>query len=67
MCEDLTIVKQELAEKIKKRINDGYYERKIGMGEGEYPPLALMSWDDRNRYREYIFGIIDEVCKEVEV
>lgn len=40
--------------KLKNEIDEGYHERE------DYPPYALMPWDDRNRYREYIFKIIDE-------
>lgn len=53
--------KQELLdfiEKVKKEIDDGYHKR------DDYPPYAIASWDDRNRYRQYIFKILDEVASE---
>lgn len=48
----------ELAKEIKHKVDMGYHNR------DDYPPFALVSWDDRNKYREYIFRIIDEVCNE---
>jgi hypothetical protein len=43
---------------LKNTIDRGYHDRK------DYPPYALAAWDDRNRYREYVFKIIDELVKE---
>lgn len=43
---------------LKRAIDRGYHERT------DYPPYALTPWDDRNRYREYIFRIIDEQATE---
>jgi len=43
------------AQKLKDMIDRGYHDRQ------DYPPFALTAWDDRNRYREYVFRIIDEL------
>jgi len=47
----------ELIAKIKREIDNGYHNRE------DYPPYALMSWDDRNRYREYVFRIMNEFAQ----
>ena len=47
----------KLIEAIKREIDDGYHERI------DYPPYAIMSWDDRNLYREYVFKIMDEYAQ----
>ena len=47
----------ELIEKIKREIDNGYHSR------NDYPPYALASWDDRNRYREYVFKIMNEFAQ----
>lgn len=47
----------DLIQKIKREIDDGYHNRK------DYPPYALASWDDRSRYREYAFRIMDEFAQ----
>ena len=47
----------KLIEKIKREIDDGYHYR------NDYPPYALASWDDRNRYRQYVFKIMDEFAQ----
>jgi len=44
------------AEKIKREIDDGYHNQK----ESGYPPFALTAWEDRSRYREYVFKVIDK-------
>jgi hypothetical protein len=46
-----------LINKIKREIDDGYHRR------DDYPPYALVSWDDRNRYRQYVFKIMDEFAQ----
>jgi hypothetical protein len=46
------------ARTLKRLIDNGYHDR------DDYPPFALNSWDDRNRYREYVFKIIDEQVAE---
>ena len=43
---------------LKSTIDNAYHIRK------DYPPLALMAWDDRNRYRKYIFEIMDEILSK---
>jgi hypothetical protein len=48
----------EEAQAIKRTIDSGYHNR------SDYPPFALAPWDDRNRYREYVFKIIDEFIKK---
>lgn len=45
---------KEEAEDLKRKIDRGYHDR------DDYPPYAIESWTDRNRYREYVFKIIDE-------
>lgn len=47
----------ELIEKIKRKIDNGYHDRE------DYPPFALAAWDDRNRYRKYVFKIMDEFAQ----
>lgn len=47
-------MKASEAFQIKNAIDSGYRDR------NDYPPFAIAPWDDRNRYREYIFKIIDE-------
>jgi hypothetical protein len=42
----------DLIEKIKQEIDNGYHNR------DDYPPYAIMSWDDRSRYRAYVFKTI---------
>lgn len=49
---------KEEAQKLKDTIDWGYHNR------DDYPPFALTPWDDRNRYREYVFKIIDESVKD---
>lgn len=48
---------KEEALKLQRTIDDGYHNR------DDYPPFALMSWDDRNRYRKYVFKIIEEFIR----
>lgn len=50
-------MKKTEADEIKQAIEGGYHGRK------DYPPFALTPWDDRNRYREYVYRIIDEHVK----
>ncbi len=47
----------DLIKKIQREIDGGYHDRK------DYPPFALMSWDDRSRYRGYVFKIMDEFAQ----
>ena len=47
----------DLIEKIKREIDNGYHDRP------DYPPYALASWDDRNRYRAYVFKIMEEFAQ----
>lgn len=47
----------DLIEKIKREIDNGYSNR------DDYPPFALMAWDDRGRYREYVFKIMGEFAQ----
>lgn len=49
---------KEEAETLKNLIDRGYNKRK------DYPPFALEPWDDRNRYRAYVFTIIDEQVEQ---
>ena len=43
------------ADSLKNTIDSAYHRR------DDYPPYAVMSWDDRTRYRAYIFKLIDEM------
>ena len=45
---------KEEAEKLKRKIDNGYHDR------NDYPRYTIDPITDRNRYREYIFRIIDE-------
>jgi hypothetical protein len=47
-------MKKEEIQKIKNLIDRGYNDR------DDYPPFALNVIEDRNRYRAYIFKILDE-------
>ena len=49
--------REELIEKIKRAIDDGYHNR------DDYPPFAIMAWDDRSRYRKYVYKIMDEFAQ----
>lgn len=48
----------EVLEKLEDRIHNAYFN-------GEFPPYALASWDDRNRYIKWLLGVIAEL-KEKE-
>jgi hypothetical protein len=50
--------REEAKESIRKKIEGAYHERK------DYPPYALMSWDDRARYHQYIMKLIEEWANE---
>lgn len=45
-------------EKVLKTAMDGYHDRK------DYPPFALTSWDDRNRFIAYLKKINKELEEE---
>ncbi len=47
----------DLISKIKSEIDNGYHDR------SDYPPYAIMAWDDRTRYRLYVFKIMDEFAQ----
>jgi len=38
----------------------------IGLERGQYPPFALTAWDDRARFRQYVFDVIDEFVVKYE-
>ena len=40
--------------KFPTALTDGYHNRK------DYPPFAITSRDDRNRYREYVKRVLDD-------
>ena len=46
-----------LIEKIKQAIDNGYHDR------DDYPPFAIVSWDDRSRYKNYVYKIMDEFAQ----
>jgi len=46
---------KEESEKLKDEIDTGYHNP----GKNKYPPYALTAWDDRNRFREYVFRVIE--------
>ena len=48
---------QDDAKKLKDAIENGYYQR------DDHPPFALMAWDDRTRYKEYVFRVIDSLTE----
>ncbi len=47
-------------EEVIKTANDGYHNR------NDYPPYALASWTDRNRWIKYLEKINEELNKKVE-
>lgn len=50
------MIKEE-AQKFKDIVRRASWER------DDYPPYAIASWDDRNRYQGFIFKIIDELVE----
>ena len=40
---------------VMEKAQDGFHDR------GDYPPFALMSWDDRNKWNKYLEKINDEL------
>ena len=40
---------------VLNKANEGYHQR------DDYPPYALASWDDRNRWSQYLSKINDEL------
>lgn len=55
------MLKRVDAERLKSTIAAGYIVR------DDYPPYAIVSFEDRNRYRDYIFRIIDEQTEPEQV
>lgn len=53
-------MKRAEAEELKRKIDDGFYHQ----NDSGYPPYALTAWDDRKRFREYVFRVIDEQVEE---
>ena len=51
-------VKLSLGDRILRKANDGYHNR------DDFPPYAVMSWDDRLRWSAYIKKIADEIERE---
>lgn len=49
----------ETLEKVRRKINDAYHTR-LTAGPKDYPPLAIMGFDDRARYHAFIIKLIDE-------
>lgn len=48
---------------IMRELDAGY--RRITEGDSDkYPPFALTSWDDRNRYREYVERVLTRLESE---
>lgn len=45
---------KEEKEQLKRMIPNGYHTRK------DYPPFAINSWDDRNRFLDYVCRVIDD-------
>ena len=45
----------QVLDEIIREADRGYHNR------DDYPPYAIASWDDRNRYRDYILKIIEEI------
>lgn len=43
---------------VLRKAHDGYHNR------NDYPPFALASWDDRNRWCEYLEKINEELDKK---
>lgn len=44
-------------EDVMKAADDGYHNR------DDYPPYAIMAWDDRKRWREYVEKINKELSE----
>lgn len=45
---------------ILKELDDGYYDQE----KDDYPPFALTPWDDRERYRDYIYRVLRRLVDE---
>lgn len=51
---------QEFANALLKKLDDGYHNRE------DYPPFAIDSMTDRNRYRYYVRTVAAEFYQENE-
>ena len=49
---------------LRQKLQNAYYDR-LTKGPKDYPPYALMSWDDRAKYHAFILKLIDETEKEL--
>jgi len=50
--------RQEAVASIRRKIENAYSDR------NDYPPFALMAWDDRSRYHQFILKLLEEWANE---
>ena len=55
---------KEALERLRRKIEGAYHER-LTEGPKDYPPYAIMSWDDRAIYHRFILKLLDETMREV--
>lgn len=53
-----TLMRREQADNLIRRILHG--SSNVGRDKGQWPPYAVVSWDDRARFQQYIFDCIEE-------
>ena len=51
-------ITRDQADAIIHKLDGGYHDR------GDYPPYAVMSWDDRKRYREYLINVLADMIEK---
>ena len=47
-----------------RTLDSGYRKITNPKDPDQYPPFALTSWDDRNRYRAYVERVLTRLEKE---
>lgn len=52
------VITRDQADAIIHKLDGGYHDRE------DYPPYALVSWDDRNRYRKYLINVLADMIEK---
>ena len=55
------------ADRLIREISGRYSSRPISLERGHYPPFALVAWEDRSRFLQYIEAVIDDFVDAVPV
>lgn len=55
--------KVEVLEKLKRKIENAYYDR-TSKNQKDYPPFKLTVFEDRPVYHRFIIKLIDEEIEE---